>query len=70
MNHKIDQLQEPGGMGNNCWRVPVSAPQSPYGSRVIGVHSPAPSKNHFPSPQVPATGPFYGSQKYDIYILK
>ena len=37
-------------------------------SRVIGDHGPDPSKNRFPSPQVPATGPFYGSQKYDIYI--
>ena len=29
VNHKMDQLQEPGGMGNDFWRVPVSESQSP-----------------------------------------
>ena len=29
VNHKMDQLQEPGGMGNDFWREPVGVPQLP-----------------------------------------
>ena len=28
VNHKMDQLHQPGGMGNDFWRDPVSVPQS------------------------------------------
>ena len=29
MNHTMDQLHQPEGMWNDCWRKPMSAPQSP-----------------------------------------
>ena len=29
VNHNMDQLHQPGEMGNDFWRVPVSPPQSP-----------------------------------------
>ena len=29
VNDKIVPLHQRGGMGNDCWRVPVSDPQSP-----------------------------------------
>ena len=34
VNHKMDKLQEPGGMRNDFWRDPVSAPQTFFVSRV------------------------------------